>query len=282
MRDNSADFARLTRRASRTFYFASLLYPKGLRSDVHILYAFFRTSDDMVDTLHDNGASYEALKADTRRALSGDVVANPIVSAFADLVERRRIDPQLVWDYFASQDLDLDARSYATYTELSKFIYGVAEVVGLCMAKIMGLHQDAYPYARKLGEAMQLVNIARDVDEDARAGKCYIPQDELASFGLSSPLTRENVSAHRLQFEKLMHRQLDRARSYLCESRAGIRFLPRRYILPIAVTMDLYANMIKTIASDPYIIFAKKVKPNTITIIGTITSNWMKLMRNMS
>lgn len=277
MKDNTSDFALITRRASKTFYVASLLYPKEVRKDIHILYAFLRISDDMVDSPHVDISRYEEFKADTRQALAGEVVGNSIVQAFADLIKRRNMDPMLVWQYFASQDIDLHQRSYATYADLSRFIYGVAEVVGLYMAEIMRLHPDSYPYARRLGEAMQLVNIARDIDEDTKAGKCYVPQDELTACGLSGALTSEYAHANSLQFTKLIRMQLDRARAFLIESREGLRYFPNRYLLPIMVSMNLYEHVIQRIYNNPLIVYDRKVRPSIGVIIASIVSTWLRI-----
>lgn len=268
------DFARITRNASKTFYFASLLYPKAVRNDIHILYAFLRTSDDMVDAPQVDMARYEKMKAQTKQALAGEKVNDSIVQAFGQLVKRRNLDEELVWDYFASQDIDLANKSYATYAKLSRFIYGVAEVVGLYMAQIMELHPDSYPYARKLGEAMQLVNIARDIDEDTKAGKCYIPQDERVMCNLTEPLTKEYALAHRDAFIKLMQFQLDRAQRMLRESRTGLTYFPKQYLLPIMVSMDLYESVIKQISHNPLIVFERKVRLSLFKILFTVLSVW--------
>ncbi len=278
MRHNSPDFARITRNASKTFYIASLLYPKDVREDIHILYAFLRVSDDMVDAPKVDVSRYEEFKRETRRALAGEDVSNLIIQAFADLIKRRQMNSKLVWDYFTSQDIDLHQRSYQTYADLSKFIYGVAEVVGLYMAQIMGLRPESYPYARRLGEAMQLVNIARDIDEDTKAGKCYIPRDEQMQCGLTAILSKEYSYANPENFAKLMRMQLDRARTFLDESREGLRYFPNRYLLPIMVSMNLYGHVIQCIYKSPLIVFDKKVRPSLGVIIATIVTTRLQIV----
>jgi len=277
MRHKSPDFALITRTASKTFYIASLLYPKEIREDIHILYAFLRISDDMVDAPKVDVFSYDEFKQETRKALAGESVSNPIIHAFADLIKRKKMDPILVWDYFASQDIDLRQRSYQTYTDLSKFVYGVAEVVGLYMAQIMGLHPESYPFARRLGEAMQLVNIARDIDEDTKAGKCYVPRDEQMQCSYTATLSKEYAYANPEKFAKLMRMQLDRARAFLDESREGLKYFPHRYLLPIMVSMDLYEYVIRSIYKNPLIVFDKKVRPSVVVIITKIVATWLRI-----
>lgn len=279
MRHNSPDFARITRNASKTFYIASLLYPKSIREDIHILYSFLRISDDMVDAPKVDVTRYEAFKRETQRALAGEVVENIFVQAFADLIKRRQMDSKLVWDYFTSQDIDLHQRLYQTYADLSKFVYGVAEVVGLYMAQIMGLRPESYLYARRLGEAMQLVNIVRDIDEDTKAGKCYIPRNELEACGISEPLSKEYAYTNSQKFTMLVHIQLDRARTFLDGSRAGLRYFPNRYLLPIIVSMDLYEHVIQRIYANPLVVYEQKVRPSIGFISFRILSRWLRLHR---
>jgi phytoene synthase len=278
MSSQDPNFSEITRKASKTFYTASLLYPADVREDIHILYSFLRVSDDMVDAPKVDVSGYEAFKRETRKALAGEGVTNPIIRSFADLIKRRNMDSKLVWDYFTSQDIDLGQRSYQTYADLSKFVYGVAEVVGLYMAQIMGLHPESYPYARRLGEAMQLVNIARDIDEDTKAGKCYIPRDEQMQCSLTAILSKEHAYANPENFTKLMRMQLDRARTFLDESREGLRYFPNRYLLPIMVSMNLYEHVIRYIYKNPLIVFDKKVRPSLDVIIVTIVTTRLQIV----
>lgn len=277
MQDNTQDFARITRSASKTFYVASLLYPPDVRHDIHILYAYLRISDDMVDADTVDMQKYTSFKKQTAQALTGAYVEDPVVRAFSQMVIRRSLDTRLIWAYFASQDIDLAHTSYATYADFSKFVHGVAEVVGLFMAQIMDLPPASYSYARKLGEAMQLVNIARDIDEDTRAGKCYIPQDELAMCNIQEPITKAFAHTHSEDFTKLMHMQLDRARRILLESRAGLRYFPQKYLLPIMVSASLYDAVIARIRAYPLGIFDKKVRPSSWTILRTIVATWWQI-----
>ena len=278
MRHKSPDFARITRKASTTFYVVSLLYPKEIREDMYILYAFLRISDDMVDAPKVDVSGYDEFKQETRRALAGEDVSNVIIQAFADLIKHNKMDPKLVWDYFASQDIDLRQRSYQTYADLSKFVYGVAEVVGLYMAQVMELPPESYRYARRLGEAMQLVNITRDIDEDTKAGKCYIPRDEHMQCTITATLSKEYAYANPEKFAKLMRMQLDRARMFLNESRKGLKYFPDRYLLPIMVSMNLYEHVILCIYKNPLIVFDRKVRPGLGVIIATIVTTWLRIV----
>lgn len=270
MNNDYPNFAAITRKASKTFFLSSLLFPKEIRNDIYILYSFLRVSDDMVDVNPPNVERYTKFKEETQRAFENDHVDNAIINAFVSLVRKRDLDPKLVWDYFRSQDIDLATRSYATYHDLLTFVYGVAEVVGLYMAQIMDLPREAYGYARLLGRAMQLVNILRDINEDARVGKSYLPQDELAHFHLPAALSADVLIQNRKNFEDFMHFQLDRAYKLIEESEKGFSFFPKKYLLPIKISAHLYKLVISKILAKPAIVFQKKVRPNHLEIIVTI------------
>lgn len=267
MNSDYPNFAVITRKASKTFFLSSLLFPKEIRNDIYILYAFLRVSDDLVDANPPDTENYQKFKEETRRAFDNNKIDNAIIKAFVHLVRKRNLDPKLVWDYFRSQDIDLMTRSYANYHDLLTFVYGVAEVVGLYMAQIMKLPQEAYDYARKLGRAMQLVNILRDINEDALVGKSYLPQNELARFHLPERLSADVLVHNRKNYEGFMRFELERANKLIGESEKGFLFFPKEYLLPIRVSAYLYKMVISKILADPAIVFQKKVRPSYFEII---------------
>ena len=263
-------FEDITRKGSKTFYSVSLFFPKEIRHDVFLLYAFTRTADDLVDAIPPNTQKFQEYKQLTGSALDGNTVDHPVVDAFGELVRRKSINKNLVWDYFTALDMDVDGRKYRSYQNLEVYMYGVAETIGLMMAKIMEVPEESYQSARLLGKAFQLINIIRDIDEDQKAGRVYIPQDDLRRFGLTS--VREG-KAQEQKMKELIRFELERFFEANKEAKKGLRFLPRNYRVPIATASDVFQFVGKKIYDDPMIVFRTKVKPSVIQILLTVFRN---------
>ena len=169
----------------RTFYKASELLPDEKRRAVRALYAFCRITDDMIDRAGDEPEA--ALATWKQRSL----VAPPepddlVVLAWADTRARYRIPTAYAEQLIDGVARDLTTTRYTSFDDLAAYCYGVASTVGLLSMHIIGFAgREAIPYAVKLGVALQITNILRDVREDWAAGRVYLPQDELAAFGLS-------------------------------------------------------------------------------------------------
>lgn len=274
MSANNFNFTKIIKNASKTFYIASLFFPKNIRHDVYVLYAFLRVSDDLVDSVPPKASEFKRLRKNLETSLAGKMSGDIIVDSFADLSIRRGIDKKTIFDYLDIQEIDLEKRSYDSYEELDKFIYGVAGVVGLMMAKIIGLREESFTGAMKLASAMQNVNIIRDISEDLLAGKIYLPQCELKNFGLPSSLSIAAANKYPEEYRKFINFQLSRARKLLTESRDSFRFIPQNSLLPIKIAADVYENVIKRISEDPLSIFYRKMKPKFWTIIKISLKNY--------
>jgi 15-cis-phytoene synthase len=267
MNCDNYNFSKVIRKSSKTFYITSLFFPKDIRRDVHILYSFLRISDDLIDSVPPKEDEFIKLKSELFKSLNGEKTENCYIDAFTDLVKRKGIEHQLIYDYLASQELDLKKRSYNSYEELCNFIYGVADVVGILMAKVMNLKEESFDGARKLASAMQIVNIIRDIPEDLLAGKVYLPQDELTKFGLSNRLSKEEMQKYPKEYGSFIKFQLERAGQLLSESKKSFKFIPENILLPIKIVTKIYENVIERIISNPQQIFKKKMKPTILTIL---------------
>ena len=181
------DFAAcllLLREGSKSFHAASRLLPSRLRKPVHALYAFCRVADDAVD----NGSAVAGV-AIMRRRLSaiyhGDALSDPVDLAFAATVRRFAIPRELPEALFEGFQWDAEGRRYRTLSDVRAYAVRVAGTVGAMMALLMGVRDgEALARACDLGVAMQLTNIARDIGEDARAGRIYLPTDWFANAGI--------------------------------------------------------------------------------------------------
>ena len=200
----------LTALHSRSFYVASSLLPKEKRSAVRALYAFCRVTDDIVDSGDANAASeLAAWQARTAATLPShdDLVALAWADARARFSVPQRYAEQLV----AGVAQDLHKSRYDTFDELAAYSYGVASTVGLMSMHIIGYSSpEAIRYAIKLGVALQMTNILRDVGEDWRRGRVYLPAEDLNHFGLST----DDIAAGRVtsNWRRFMRYQIERNR----------------------------------------------------------------------
>jgi phytoene synthase len=188
--DLAADTAacrQVLRRESRTFHAASLLLPARVRGPASALYAFCRLADDAVDCPGDRTAAerLDRLRVRLERIYSGRSLSSPVDRALADAVERFGIPRRLLEALFEGFEWDIEGRRPADLGELHAYAARVAGTVGAMMAVLMGQRSpDVVARACDLGVAMQLSNIARDVGEDARMGRLYLPLDWLREAGI--------------------------------------------------------------------------------------------------
>ena len=176
---------QLLRTGSRTFYAASFLLPRPVREPASALYAFCRVSDDAADLGTDCHAALARMRERLAAVYEGRPFAHPIDRAFADVVARYAIPRALPEGLFEGFEWDLQGRRYDDLRALEAYAVRVAGTVGAMMALIMGVRSAALvARATDLGVAMQLSNIARDVGEDARNGRVYLPLHWFAEVGL--------------------------------------------------------------------------------------------------
>jgi len=184
---DTAACRRVLRRESRTFHAASLLLPARVRGPASALYAFCRLADDAVDCPGDRSAAerLDRLRLRLERIYAGRPLPSPVDRALTDAVERFGIPRRILEALFEGFEWDIQGRRPADLGELQAYAARVAGTVGAMMAVLMGQRSpDVVARACDLGVAMQLSNIARDVGEDARMGRLYLPLDWLREAGI--------------------------------------------------------------------------------------------------
>ncbi len=258
MRQNwldSADLAAcadLLRGGSRSFFAASLLLPRRVHEPATALYAFCRVADDLIDNGGDSGAALAELRARLDAAYAGRPRLVAADRALAKTVLRHAIPRPLLDALLEGFAWDAAARRYDSLAELEAYAARVAGAVGAMMAMLMG-ERSAEGVARAcdLGIAMQLSNIARDVGEDARAGRLYLPQDWLRAAGIDPDawLARPSFDpALAGVVETLLHR----ADTLYRRADAGIAALPRACRPGIGAARHLYAEIGRQVARQGY------------------------------
>jgi phytoene synthase len=157
--------------------------------------------------------------------------------------------------------MDLTKKEYQNIDDAMAYMYGSAEVIGLMMARIMGLSDDASGYARLLGRAMQYINFLRDIREDLSFGRSYLPADEMREVGLAS-LAQEDARSRPDVFRAFIRKQIARYRDWQAEAEKGYALIPRRCRIPIRTAADMYEWTARRIEADPFIVYRGPVKPS--------------------
>lgn len=247
----------MTAEHSRSFYLASGLLPAEKRRAIRVLYAFCRTADDLADGNVDRPA--EKLRELRKNLLRPDMGGDGMLSAWVQIRERYQIPRCYAEQLLDGVERDLIQRRYNTFEELSVYCYGVASTVGLMSMRITGFSSmKAVPYAIKLGVALQLTNILRDVGEDWRAGRLYLPLEELSAWGLDEQDIDSGVVTER--WRTLMRYQIARARRLYQEAMPGIALLHRDGRLAVAAAALIYREILANIERHDYDVFNRRAQ----------------------
>jgi phytoene synthase len=268
---------RATRDNSKSFYFASGLLPPTKRRAARVLYAFCRVTDDLVDKAQ--GTAAMDLDEWRERSLAAHPPAgDALLNAWFQVRARYRIPRRYVRQLIDGIGLDLTQKRYGTFEELAKYCYGVASTVGLMAMHIIGYRDPAaIPYAVKLGVALQLTNILRDIGEDFRRGRVYLPQQDLARFGYTErDLARGVVDS---RFRRLMDFEIRRTKTLYAEAWDGIRLLSPDGRLAIAAAADLYRRILDKIIANDYDVFRSRAHLGTMEKLARVPALWWGLRR---
>lgn len=271
----------ITQQHSRTFFMASGLLPKEKRRAARALYAFCRITDDIVD---DPQRSIEERRTALMKWQNTVMADRPPAE---DLVCLAWADAQLKFNIprgYAQQLIDGCARDisqvrYESFADLAAYSYGVASTVGLMAMHIVGYvdSDETLPYAVRLGVALQLTNILRDVAEDWRNGRIYLPLDEMAEYGLSeADIARGEVTDRWRDFMKF---QIERTRQLYDESIAGIAMLDRDGRFAIAAAAELYKAILDDIEAHDYDVFSRRAHVSSTGKLALLPGIWWRSRR---
>ncbi len=258
----------LNKKHGVNYYYACAFFPPELRGSVYALYAFLRVPDEIVDNNRSGGG--ERVKAELsawlekwRSACRGESTGEPVLRAALNVFRRHNIPYAYSEDFFRAMFMDTEKKEYADYRQLREYMYGSACVVGLMLCHIIGFNDPRAPeYASCLGEAMQLTNFLRDIDEDYRQrGRIYMPLDELAAYGLS----KEDIARRRFSpaFRDFMKFQVERSAGLYRRARTGIDMLDRRGRLAVRMASVFYGRILVKIKRMDYNIFSGRARSGT-------------------
>jgi len=269
--------AEVTRRNSRTFHLATTVVPRAERMALRSLYAFCRVSDDIVDGSEDEPpARLARWRAAVLAALAGS--SDPVLLAWADTRARYGIPDAYITQLLDTLAEDLTTTRYESFDQLAGYCYGVASTVGLMAMHIIGYTgPEAVPYAVKLGVALQLTNILRDVGEDWQRGRLYLPLDELAAFGLSEA----DIAAGRLdeRWRAFMRYQVAWNRRLYREALPGVGLLHGRGRFAVAAAAELYRAILEEIEASGYEVFHRKAHVGDLAKLRRLPGIWWRATR---
>lgn len=254
-----AEAARVSiARGSKSFAAASTLFAPDVRERAWLLYAWCRACDDLVDGQDHGGERVAVTDAQARvarvralsvAALAGQPTGDPAFDALGVVAAETRMPPAYVHDLIDGFQLDADDWRPAGEDDLYRYCYHVAGAVGCMMAIVMGVppEDDAtLDRACDLGLAFQLANIARDLDEDARAGRCYLPQAWLAQAGVAADAVM--APANRDALVAMARRLADRAALHEDSARVGTRALSWRSAWAVLAAAGIYGDIARTVS----------------------------------
>lgn len=247
---------QVIRAHSKTFFFATALLPAEERRAIRSLYAFCRASDDLVDHAGAHPEEFAAWQAEV--GLPADRQSNPILITWAHAREKYVINRRYEQELLEGIQMDLQFRPFQTWEDLEVYCYRVASTVGLLSMPIIGLapgvtFEQAAPAAVKLGIALQLTNILRDIGEDGRQGRIYLPVEDLAKFNLTLRDIHNQTFDGR--FIALMQYEIERARELYREALPGIAMLSAHARPAVWAAALLYQRILDEIEAIGYQVY---------------------------
>lgn len=264
----------LHREHGRSYYLATRLLPRWKRRHVHALYGFTRYTDDLVDVgdrdeegTDDRADRLKAWIARFHAALAGDPCSDPVLPAIVHTIATFDLDVRDVESFLASMRMDLQVGEYADYEDLLVYMEGSAAVIGTLMLPILlagragstdpaGLARSREP-ARELGLAFQLTNFIRDVAEDFALGRVYLPQADLARFGVASQDLGQGSSSP--QVRRLIAFEIARAREHYRKASLGLGRLPPRSRRCIHLALVVYSEILVQIEAASYDVLGGRI-----------------------
>ena len=264
--ENRAAFGyarRITAHYSKSFYYSAQMLPREQRWATFALYGFCRHCDNLIDTPRQRSETeilreIQRLTEELLVAYNTGESQHPIIRAFILVAKVYGIPIAYPLDLLNGVAMDVQKARYKTFDELTLFCYRVAAVVGLMMTYVLGYKDErAFRYAKQLGIAMQLTNILRDVKEDKEMGRIYIPQTDLAQFGV----TEQDILDEKMtpQLRSLIKFQIERADRYYTEAIPGISLLKTESQYAIYSAARIYRGILKKIEECDYNPFLSRV-----------------------
>ncbi len=280
----------LARRAGQNFYWSFLTLPRPLYREMCVLYAFMRVTDDLGDderrSVEERLENLAAWRHGLRRMLEGGTGGEGecektlpreqtlVLRAVRDLHLRRHLPTELLLDVIDGVASDLTPRRFDTFAQLEHYCYQVAGAVGLCCIRLWGFRGEAAPaHAVDCGTAFQLTNILRDLGEDARRGRLYLPQEDLDRFGCTRGELEQGAGTG---FRRLMEFETARAREYYRRGAELFPCLDRSGRTILAAMFRIYGGLLDEIERRNFDVFSRRVELSGWSKFRAALGAWLR------
>ncbi len=259
-----------------SFYYSFLFLPPQRRRAITALYAFCREVDDIVDECADTTVARTKLawwRQELARLYAGDA-QHPVTRALAPAIEPFGIKHEYLAEIIDGMEMDLSQNRYLDFAALEQYCHRVAGVVGLLAASIFGYRDErTLAYAHTLGLAFQLTNIIRDVGEDSRKGRIYLPLSELQQFKVSAA---DILHARQTEdFVRLMAFQIERAERYYSAAFEQLPQVDRKAQRPGLVMAAIYRTLLREIADDGCKVLSQRTALTPVRKLWIAWKTWI-------
>lgn len=276
LQDSQRRCEQLARRHAKNFYWGFISLPREQRTAIYALYDFARQVDDEADERSgpDLLARLDAHRQRVRACMRGEY-GDPVTQVLTWAIRRYQIPQEELLGLIDGVAMDLHRRRYATWAELRSYCRLVASVVGRMCVRIFGYDDAiALEHAENLGLALQLTNILRDVLEDAGRDRIYLPQDELARFGVcNGELLRPGRSRG---WPHLVHFQVRRATGLYEAGLHVLERIPRRAGICVKTMAGIYERILAKIEADPWLPLHERVSLTQVEKLHVVVESWLQ------
>jgi phytoene synthase len=265
------------RETGQTFYYATRLLPERIREQTYVLYGFFRIADEVVDGDRGLDAETEETKLESLRAaaLGEQPAEDPVVEAFAELRADAGISEREVNAFIDAMLADVDTDRYETFDDIQEYTRGSAAAVGNMMLTIMEADKPerARPHAMALGEAFQLTNFIRDVDEDiTELDRIYLPMETLEQYDVTPDQLRRGECTP--GFRDAVRAELSRAERFYRKGVRGIKYLPDDCQFAVLLSAVLYAEHHRLIRAQEFDVLTTRPSLSRRRKLWLIARTW--------
>ena len=270
---------QVARTQARNFYYSFLTLPPDRKAAMCAVYAFFRYSDDVSDEEGEGTVKADRMnrwREALDSALAGEYGDSMILPAFHDTVQRYNIPGNYFHELIDGTEMDLTTNRYETFQDLHSYCYLVARFVGFVCIHVWGFDPadgKALEYAEACGLAFQLTNIMRDVNEDARRDRIYLPLEDLKRFGVSE----DHIKSGQVNepFRSLMQFECNRARQYYREAEKLIPLIEPASRPTYCIMMRIYRGILDSIERNGYDVHSRRARVSTPKKLGIVAQAWL-------
>jgi phytoene synthase len=260
-----------------SFYYSFLFLPKEKRRAITALYAFCREVDDVVDECSDEHVARTTLNwwRGQVAKIYGGKPQHPVAIALVPVVQKFNMAQEHLLEIIDGMEMDLDQPRYADFKSLQLYCYRVASVVGLLSVEIFGYSdRQTLKYAHDLGIAFQLTNIIRDVGEDARRNRIYLPMDEMKQFNVTAADILNAVESE--NFQKLMAFQIERAQRFYQQALAQLPDVDKKNQRTGLIMAAIYRATLEEVINSGCHVLKERVSLTPLRKLWLAWTTWLK------